>query len=155
MAEGTGHLAAELIAARDAFLSALAEVDPERLARPGLVGEWSAQELIAHLGYWAGHVVEVIQAAERGTTESLGEGQPSVDDINATVARVARQSDLASVRAREQASFEAVVERLARLDPALLDLRLRDGTTVEQGIREDTAEHYLEHTDELRGAIGQ
>lgn len=155
MADGTGHLVAELVTARDEFLAALDEVEAERLGRPALVGEWSGQELIAHLGYWAGHVVEVIQAAERGTTESFGEGQPSVDDINARVARVARESDLASVRSRERASFEVVVERLGRLDPALLSLRLHDGATVEQGIREDGAEHYREHTGELLAAVGR
>lgn len=143
---------AELVAARDDFFLTLDEVGAERLRLPGLVGEWGAGELIAHLGYWAGHAVEVIQAAERGSTDSLGDGERSVDDINATVARVARQSDLASVQARELASFEALRERLALLDPSLLDARLRDGATVEQGVREDGAEHYREHTADLRAA---
>lgn len=152
MADSTDLLVAELVAARDDFLVALDEVGAERLMRPGLVGEWGAGELIAHLGYWAGHAVDVIQAAERGTTDSLGEGDRGVDDINATVARVARQSDLAAVQARELASFEALRERLALLDPSLLNVPLRDGATVEQGVREDGAEHYREHTGDLRAA---
>lgn len=151
-ADRTAALVAELVAARDDFLAALGTVDPALLTQPGLIGEWSARELVAHLGYWSGHAVEVIQAAERGATESLGEGQPSVDEVNATVARVARQSDLVTVQARERASVEVLVERLRVLDPALLDLRLRDGATVEQGIREDGAEHYREHTQELTGS---
>lgn len=154
VADRTGALVAELVAARDDFLAALNAVDPARLAQPGLVGEWGAHELVAHLGYWSGHAVEVIQAAERGVTESLGEGQLSVDAINATVARVARETDLATVQARERASVEVLVERLRTLDPVLLDLRLPDGATLEKGIREDGAEHYREHTQELREATG-
>ena len=155
MDDRTGALVAELVAARDDFLAALDAVEPARLAGQSLVGEWSARELIAHLGYWSGHVVEVIQAAERGATESFGEGRPSVDDINATVARVARETDLATAQARERASVEVLVDRLRTLDPTLLDLSLPDGATVEQRIREDGAEHYREHAYELREAIGR
>ncbi|MEP7082063.1 MAG: maleylpyruvate isomerase N-terminal domain-containing protein [Chloroflexota bacterium] len=155
MDDRTGTLVAELVAARDEFLAALDAVNPERLTRPGLVGEWSARELVAHLGYWSGHAVEVIQAAERGATETFGEGQPGVDAINATVARVARETDLATAQARERSSVEVLVERLRTLDPLLLDLPLPDGATVEQGLREDGAEHYREHTAELRGATGR
>lgn len=154
-ADRTAALVTELVAARDDFMAALGTVDPARLALAGLVGEWSARELVAHLGYWSGHAVEVIQAAERGATESLGEGRPSVDEINATVARVARDTDLSTAQARERASVEALVERLGALDPALLDVRLPDGATVEQGIREDGAEHYQEHASELREAAAR
>lgn len=155
MADRTEALVAELVAARDNFLAALDAIDPERRTRPGLVGEWSAKELIAHIGYWAGRAVELIQAAERGGIDSFGEGQPSVDTVNATVARVARDTDLATVQAREHASVEALIERLGTLDPLLLDLRLSDGATVEHGIREDGADHFREHAQELREAAGR
>jgi Mycothiol maleylpyruvate isomerase N-terminal domain len=153
--ERTATLVAELVAARDEFLRLLDAVAPERLAGPRLVGEWSARELVAHLGYWAGHAVELIQAAERGATETFGEGRPSVDTINATVARVARETDLATAQARERSTAEVLVERLRSLEPALLDLRLSDGATVEQDLREDGAGHYRQHADELRAVTGQ
>lgn len=155
VADRTVALVADLVAARDDFLAALEAIHPDRLTRPGLVGEWSAKELIAHMGYWAGRAVELIQAAERGGIDSFGEGQPSVDAVNATVARVARDTDLATVQARERASVEALVERLRTLEPLLLDLRLSDGATVEKGIREDGADHYREHAQELREAVGR
>ena len=148
-------LVAELVAARDDFLAALEAVGPAQLAQPGLVGEWSAKELVAHMGYWAGRAVDLIQAAELGGIETFGEGRPSVDDINAAVARVARDTDLVTVQARERASVEALVERLGTLDPPLLDLRLSDGATVEKGLKEDGGDHYREHARELREAIGR
>ena len=154
MADRTEAIAAELVAARDDFLAVLDAIEPDRLTRPGLLGEWSARELIAHMGYWAGRAVDLIQAAELGGIETFGEGRPSVDEINATVARVARDTDLATVQSRERASVEALVERLRTLDPVLLDLRLSDGATVEKGLQEDGGEHYREHAQELREALG-
>lgn len=153
MESRTDRLLEELAGAREELVSALGRMPPDGLRRPGLVGEWSAQEVIAHLGYWAGYAVDVIQAAERGATATFGEGRPSVDEINATVARVARQSDLAAVRAREQASFEALVARVGEMDPGLLDATLPSGATVERAIREDGIEHYREHAAEL-AALG-
>ena len=149
----TARLLEDLVSAHAEWETAIGRLSPDGLRRPGLVGEWSAEEVIAHLGYWAGYAVEVVQAAERGAAGTFGEGRPSVDEINATVARVARQSDLAAVRAREQASYDALVARVAEMDPGLLDATLPSGATVEGAIREDGVEHYREHAAEL-AAIG-
>ncbi|MBA2264660.1 MAG: hypothetical protein H0W10_08365, partial [Chloroflexi bacterium] len=83
----------------------------------------------------------------------VGVGEPPVDEVNETVARIARSTDLATVRKREAASVEALVERLGRLSDALLGERLPDGATLEEGIREDGAAHYREHSEELRQAL--
>ena len=143
----------ELLEAREALLGELAAVAPESMTTPGLLGEWSARELIAHLGYWAGHAVEIIHAAEEDRLEELGVDDPAVDEVNETVARVARETDLATVRKREAASVEVLVERLRILDPSLLAQRVPDGASLADGIREDGAAHYREHADELRAIL--
>ncbi len=147
------RLVDELVVARESLLGELAAVSSESMTTPGLVGEWSARELIAHLGYWAGHAVEIIHAAEENRLEELGRNEPSVDEVNETVARVARETDLATVRKREAASVEVLVERLRTLDPSLLAHRLPDGASLEEGISEDGAAHYREHADELRATL--
>ena len=147
------RLVDELLEAREALLGELAAVSPESMTTPGLLGEWSARELIAHLGYWAGHAVEIIHAAEEDRLEELGADDPAVDDVNETVARVARDTDLATVRKREAASVEVLVERLRAVDPSLLPQRLPDGASLAEGISEDGAAHYRQHADELRATI--
>lgn len=149
MTDDVATLVAELTAARADFLSAFEAVDQ---TAPAVVGEWSARELVAHLGYWAGHATEVIHAVETGRADEVGIGEPSVDGTNETVARVARQADLATAKKREAASAQALLERLATIDPALLSVPLPDGATLAQGIREDGPEHYREHTGDLRAA---
>ena len=148
-----GSLIDDLRAARDELFEGLSAVRPESVTTPGLIGSWSARDLIAHLGYWAGHAAEVIHAVEEGRADEVGVGEPSVDEVNETVARIARQTDLATVRKREAASVEALAERVQALDPLLLAVRLPDGVTLEEGIREDGPIHYREHLDELRAAL--
>ena len=148
-----GSLVDDLRAARDELFEGLSAVRPESLTTPGLIGSWSARDLIAHLGYWAGHAAEVIHAVEEGRADEVGVGEPSVDEVNETVARIARQTDLATVRKREAASVEALVERVEALDPSLLAVRLPDGATLEEGIREDGPIHYRDHLADLRVAL--
>jgi len=140
----------ELVAARDGFNEALADVDPALLTAPGLVGEWSARELIAHLAYWAGHAAEALHQAEQGRVEEFGQDEMDVDARNAVVARVAAETDLDTVRQREEAAFGALVERLKRADPSWLEERVSYGDTLEYVVRDDGADHYREHTADLR-----
>jgi hypothetical protein len=140
----------DLIAARQAFNDALADVDPALLTAPGLVGQWSAKELIAHLAYWAGHAAEALHQAEQGRVADFGEDDLDVDARNAVVARVAGETDLATVRQREEAAFDALLSRLKRAEPARLEERVSYGDTLEYVVRDDGADHYREHTADLR-----
>ena len=149
----TQRLGDELVAARADLLTVLDRLDPSSLITPGLVGEWSPRERIAHLGYWVGNAVETIHRVEDGRVEEIGADALPTDETNATVARIARDTELATVRKREAASVEALLERLRRLDASLLDVRLPDGQSLEAGIDEDAAAHYREHADGLRGAL--
>lgn len=149
----TQGLIDELTAARSGFLATLDAIGPARQGRPGLIGEWGARELVAHLGYWAGRVVDVIRALEDGRIDEAYEGQLPVDDVNETVARVARETDLATVRKREAASVEALVTELRRMDPALLDDLLPSGASLEALVREDGPDHYRQHTEDLLHAL--
>ena len=109
--------------------------------------------LIAHLGYWVGNAVETIHHVEDGRVEEVGRGALPTDEMNATVARIARDTDPATVRKREAASVDALLERLRRLDAGLLDVRLPDGASLEAGIDEDAGAHYREHADDLARAF--
>lgn len=151
----TLRLIDELTTARQELFDVLDRVSPASMTTTGLLGEWSGRELIAHLGYWAGAAVEVIHAVEEGRADEVGEGKPPTDEVNETVARVARETDLATVRKREAASVEVLIERLRRLDASLLSTPLPDGATLEASIAEDGADHYRQHAEELRRALSE
>src|SRR5688572_10709640 len=151
--QSTRALIDDLTAARAGLFEALDALDPTQVERPGLVGDWGARELVAHLGYWAGRVVDVIRALEDGRVEEAYEGQLPVDEVNDTVARVARETDLATVRKREAASVEALVTELRRMDPALFEDKLPSGASLEALVREDGPDHYRQHTEDLLHAL--
>jgi hypothetical protein len=143
-------IVADLIEARGSFQAAVADVDPALLEAPGMVGTWSAKELIAHLGYWCGHATEAIHMAEQGRLPDFEPEGPQVEERNATVARVARETDLATVQARETAAAETLIERLRTTDPTLLLERDAGGDTLESALRDDGPDHYREHVADLR-----
>lgn len=147
-------LVRELTDARADLMRAVGGVDPSSHATPGLIGDWSVRDLLAHVGYWAGHAVEAIHAAEDGRPGEHGLDEPPTDEVNATVLRVARETPIDVVRKREAASFEALVTWLGRMEPTLLDVELGDGATVEEAIRGDGVDHYREHAADLRSVLG-
>lgn len=143
-------LIADLRVARDEFLAAIGDIDPTLRIAPGLVGDWSARELLAHVGYWAGHAAESLHRAALGELAEFGTDELSVDERNAVVARVAAETDYATVATREQSAFEQFAARLATVDPDALDERDADGDTLEEIIAFDGADHYREHTLDIR-----
>ncbi len=150
---GPEHMQAlvdDLAAARQAFTDALADVDPALLSAPGLAGQWSAKELIAHLAYWTGHAAEAVHHAEQGRLEVFGEDEMDVDARNAVVARVAVETDMATVRQREVAAFDALVSRMKGANPEWLEDRVSYGDTLEYVLRDDGADHYREHAADIR-----
>jgi len=146
----TQALADDMVAARQEFLEAVADIDPALLTSPGLVGVWSARELVAHMGYWAGHAAEAVHHAEQGRLDEFGVDAPSVDERNAVVARVAGETDMAIVNAREELAFDAFRKRVLSADPEWLVERDADGDTLEEIILYDGADHYREHTHDIR-----
>jgi hypothetical protein len=143
-------LAAALAQARARFFEIFDAMPADRRGAPALVGEWGARELIAHLGYWTGHSLEAIHRVQLGEADTLDADGPDVDAVNDTVARVAREAPLATVRKRESAAAQALLDRLGGLDPTLLSVVLPDGGTLERQIQIDGPEHYLEHAGQLQ-----
>lgn len=153
MADPDPHLQAlidDLRVARNEFLAAIGDIEPALRTAPGLVGDWSARELLAHVGYWAGHAAESLHRAELGELADFGRDELSVDDRNDVVARVATETDYATAAQREEGAFEQFATRLAGVDPDSLGERDADGDTLEEIIAFDGADHYREHTLDIR-----
>ena len=81
-------------------------------------------------------------AVEQGRGPEAEDEEPSADEVNETVARIARSDRPRAGARREAASVEALIERLAAIDPALLEDQLADGSTLLEAIREDASVHY-------------
>jgi hypothetical protein len=148
--ERIGGLLAELDAAREEVSVALAAADPTLLTVPGLIGEWSAREVVAHLAHWDDWGSTCLEAVTEGRLQELASDTWDVDAQNAEVAAGVASRPMSAVRDREADAYQRFADRLARLDPSLLDVRAPWGGTVETIVRENGPDHYAEHAAELR-----
>jgi hypothetical protein len=147
-------LVAELDATRDAFSDALAGADAQLLTAPGLVGDWSARELIAHLAHWDRWATTCLEHPSPDGLASLVTGEWDVDAQNAEVAAGAAGMSLDAVRDDEAEAFAAFRERLASLDDAALDVQAPWGGTLETVVRENGPDHYRPHAEEVAAWFG-
>lgn len=140
----------DLDAARAAFQEARALVDVDLVTVPGVVGDWSVRDLVAHLAAWCEHGTEALALAAGGQGELFAYSTDDTDAMNERILAEGRTLSPDDALRREEAAFGAFRDAIATLDPALLSQRLGNGDTVEEVIRYDGPDHYAEHSEHLR-----
>ncbi|HEY6608399.1 MAG TPA: maleylpyruvate isomerase N-terminal domain-containing protein [Candidatus Limnocylindria bacterium] len=147
-------LLAELDAAHDAFLEVLAEVDADLVTTPGVMEDWSVRDLVVHVAAWSEHGASALELATGSRGGEFGYSKADTDAMNARFLADGRAIPPGAALAHEERAFAALRDGVARLDPALLDMELGNGDTVEAVIRYDGPDHYAEHTAHLRAWFG-
>ena len=147
-------LLAALDAARDDFLEALGAVDADLVTVPGVMGDWSVRDLVVHVAAWAEHAAAALDLATAGRGAEFAYSTAETDAMNERILAEGRSTSPGQALAREEAAFVDLRQRVAGLDPGLLDLRLGNGDTVVEVIRYDGPDHYAEHTAHLRDWFG-
>ncbi|HEX2766052.1 MAG TPA: maleylpyruvate isomerase N-terminal domain-containing protein [Candidatus Limnocylindria bacterium] len=147
-------LLAELHAARDEFSAALEYADPVLLEAPGLVGDWNARQLVAHLAHWDEWASTCLEAVAGDGLETIVRPDWDVDAQNAAVAARALERPFGKILDEEAAAFERFAGLLAEIDPELLGRPAPWGGTVETIVRENGPDHYSEHAAHLRAWFG-
>ena len=149
-AERLAELRRELADTRDELSAVLADADPALLTAPGLVGEWSARELVAHLAHWNDWASTCLAAAVEGGLDDLVTDTWDVDAQNAEVAHAAASMPMSAVRDREAESHERFASLLAAVDPSVLAMPMPWGGTLETTVIENGPGHYAEHARHVR-----
>jgi len=133
---------------REAFEVSFADLTPEQMTMPGVMGEWSVKDILGHIALWESHLVTLLYSIERGVAPRLHRSS-EVDKINAQSFAEQRERPLDRVLA----DFHAVhVQLLKRLDTTherdLTDpkrFRWMEGEPLEKLMTSDTFKHYAEH----------
>jgi Mycothiol maleylpyruvate isomerase N-terminal domain len=144
------RLIAELEDARARFIAALTDVEPDLFTSPGLVGQWSARDLVEHLAFWSDHGADALELAAAGKGADFDYDSSQTDVMNAETFSASSAMTPGEVAEHEQVAFERFRDDLAELDPAVLDLTLGNGDVVEAVVRYDGPDHYAEHTEHIR-----
>ncbi len=146
---------AQLHAERAAWGTLLTTVDPARLEAPGLMGNWTLKDVIAHIAWHEREMVNVIK--ERALAGSEWWNLP-YDERNARIYAQHKDQPLAEVLAEAETSYR---DFLATFE-AVSDADLNDAARWDKMPPEwepwrvfssNTFEHYHDHTADLRAAL--
>jgi hypothetical protein len=152
----TAQLLEVMRTARSNWEALLAEAGEARLTEPGVEGDWSLKDIIAHLTYFETWVTHCLMAIRRGEPLPQPEYKGlSVDEENALIYERQRSLPLADVLHSSQISFQRSIASVQGLhDADLYDLELTRTYGVEWTIHDllagDTFEHYDVHRASVR-----
>lgn len=96
----------------------LDEVGLERMEQPGVNGDWSMKDLIAHLTGWDVWVAARLKAAQRGEPEPPPPWSPELqsdDEINAWIYETYRGRSLSEVMEETQQTFQQILDAVQGL----------------------------------------
>ena len=135
----------------------LARVPPERMETPGVTGDWSVKDLIAHISWHEREMVGLVRA--RALVGSELWNLP-LNERNAEIFEQHRQLSLQDVLAEANRVFPEIMEELEKLsDEDLNDPARFPGMPPDwqpwSVIASNTYEHYQDHILELREWLSQ
>ena len=119
----------------------------EHLLQPGVTGEWSVRDHIAHVTRWEEEALKHLPLILDG-------GQPprysvtygGIDAFNALMTEQTRDLSLAAVRRQSMDTHHRLVAYIQRVPPAHLSAETR----FRHRLRLDTYGHYPIHTRQIR-----
>ena len=117
-----------------------------RLLEPGVVGDWSVKDVLAHVNTWEEEALEHLPVILRGGTPPRYVTYGGIDAFNARMTGRKRELPLSDVRRRLDETHRRLVE-LIRSAPAE---QLAGETRFRRRLRLDTYGHYPLHADAIR-----
>jgi hypothetical protein len=132
--------------------SALAQVDDARMLEPGVSGEMSVKDLLAHIAWYEREMVGILQQQALAGSEWW---ILSSADRNTAILDRYRSQSLAEVRQAAQQAYADLLRTLETVDDAALNSAawFRE-MPVEwipwQLIADNSCEHYLQHVNDIR-----
>jgi hypothetical protein len=147
----TAQLLEVMRTARSNWETLLAEAGEARLTEPGVEGDWSLKDIMAHITYFETWATNCLMAIRRGEPLPQSEYKGlSVDEENALIYERLRALPLAAVLRDSRISFQRSLESVQGLhDNDLYDLEFTRAYGVDWTVHDllagDTYEHYQDH----------
>lgn len=155
------ELIAKLRTERAAWDALLTEVGEVRMTEPGVVGEWSVKDIVAHVSAYEQWTAEQLEASLRGETKPVTPGYfppeantSDIDERNEVIYRVNHDRALTDVLADARAAYSQLLAAVERLADADVSETHRFGWTSGKPLWEviagDSYDHYAEHMPDIR-----
>src|SRR5262249_44806942 len=149
------RLASILQAERIRWNALLAQVGLARMEVPGVEGEWSVKELVAHLTWYEQGVVEgARQVLSTGTFTRRRPDGMGLDENNAVIAVESRMRPVSEVLAQADEVFGQLLAIVTACPQDILNdprrLGLPDDMVPWMGVANNSYAHYRQHEPALR-----
>jgi hypothetical protein len=124
----------------------LAQIDPAQMDQPGVVGQWSIKDLVAHLNGWQTRLISHLRAAHQGEPEPSSPWPAHLqeeDAINAWIYETNRNRTVNAVLAENAAQFQQLVAVIEGL-PEAVQIK-SDYRVIEFGDKRFSASEFFDH----------
>lgn len=145
----------ELEETREETLDLLDELPDEALEEPGVVGEWSVKDILAHLTSWEAELVKLLWQASQGQKPSSVHfsSKFTVDELNARWFTESKNRPLERI----YDDFNGVRKQTIRRLESFSDKDLNDpkrfpwlkGRPLWEWVAEDSFRHEIEHREQI------
>lgn len=133
-------------ASRERLEDALEGLTAEQMIAPGVMGDWSIKDILAHVAAWQSRLVRLLFQIARQQKPQWD--MADVDGINAQIYAQQKERLLERVLEDFEGVYEQVCLRLEALPAAALARRVGD-VTLAQIIAANTYEHDDEHAMQI------
>src|SRR5512137_1578538 len=96
----------------DNLQAALDGLTEEQMHQPGVVGEWSIKDILAHITAWQTRLITTLFKVEKGFTPDTTEGGTPVDQLNEKFYREMKDRSFDQVWDDHDASYHQILSRL-------------------------------------------
>jgi len=142
------ELLAAMRAGHDAWDALIAQVDPAHMAEPGVEGEWSVKDIVAHVSTYEDWMAQLLEAGGPNiphVTDAMTQ-----DQTNAWVFEHNRHRSPDEVQALARRSFDRLAQAVEALSPQDLvspsKFEWARGKPVYTIIPGESYNHYRHHT---------
>ncbi len=139
---------------REQLIEAIDDLSDEALTEPGVVGDWSVKDILAHLNAWEAELIKLLWQARQGQKPTVAQVEDSeIDARNQAYYEQSRQRPLERVLA----DFEGIRHQTIRRVEAFSNKELTDparfawlkGRALWERIAEDSYAHDAEHATDI------
>jgi hypothetical protein len=117
------ELLAELDSENQNWERLLAEIGEDRMEEPGVAGDWSTKDVVAHLAAWRRRTVGRLEAVAKGQPEPASEWPPELredDEINEWFHARDRAKSVREVLSESRSVFQKLRSAIEKLPDEVL-----------------------------------
>jgi hypothetical protein len=137
-----------LDAAWDAFTASYAGLSDAQLMQPGVTGDWSVRDILAHVSTWDEEALKHLPLIlEGGTPPRYSVAYGGIDAFNARMTAEKAQLSLSEVRRELDETHRHLIDFVQAVPPGPPSREAR----FRRRLRLDTYGHYPLHAEAIRG----